>query len=373
LRRSRPARHGGRRFFDVFDPFEGAGGVLRNLHCDEIGGAPAVCALAFMTWLGAASAQVAGQGRLDAQADAQDAMNDALFATPNAMTPAPLSNLYATAPGLEAQTPSPQFRADALLPLGWSSNADELSQGGTSSGQWRPIGNLSWASPLGDLPVRATFVGFAETDRYFQASNVDLDKTGGSGRLQLVDPGNDQALSPYIVIGPRWDFTPTFDSQISARQDFNLGFNKRFNFDANFQQVAAAADTSGETVWSLGLTAFLQRRLREPQVSSYAAFVIPSLSYASGRSWNASLGIEFLSRWFGQTSFGRTSNYEIQPVATLEYVVPAAALGGERNAALFGHPAFDLQGSYQKVWSNGPGGGFEQWQTVAALKMGWRF
>jgi hypothetical protein len=345
-------------------PSAGGGGTSAAL---------AASVLVFLASLGAASAQVAGRGRLDAQSDAQDAMNDALFATPNAATAAPLSNLYATAPGLEAQAPSPQFRANALLPLGWNANADELSQGGTSSGQWWPVGNLSWASPLGDLPVRATVTGFAETDRYFQASNVDVDKTGASGRLQLVDPGDDQAFSPFLVIAPRWDFTPTFDNQISARQDVNVGFNKRINFDANFQQVAAAADTSSQTVWSLGLTAFLQRRLREPQVSSNAAFVIPSLSYASGQGWSASLAVEFLSRWFDQNGFGLSSDYEIQPIATLEYVVPAAALGGERNAALLGHPALDLQGSYVKAWSNGPGGGFEQWQTVAALKMGWRF
>lgn len=333
----------------------------------------AVAALVFFASLGAAAAQAVGRGRLDASSDAQDAMDDALFATPNSATPAPLSNLYATAPDLEAQAASPQFRANALLPLGWNSNADELSQGGTASGQWRPLGSLSWASPLGDLPLRATVTGFAETDRAFQASNVDLDKTGGSGRLQLLDPGDDQAFSPYFVIAPRWDFIPTFDNQISARQDFNVGFNKRVNFDASFQQVAAAANTSSQTVWSLGLTVFLQRRLREPGVSSNAAFVIPSMSYASGQNWSASLAVEYLSRWFDQNGFGLSSNNEIQPIATLEYIVPAAALGGERNAALLGHPALDLQGSYLKVWSNGPGGGYEQWQTVAALKMGWRF
>ena len=121
------------------------------------------------------------------------------------------------------------------------------------------------------------------------------------------------------------------------------------------------------------MTFFLQRRLREPQVSSNAAFVIPSVSYASGQSWNASLAVEFLSRWYDQSSV-RPSNsvQEIQPIATLEYAVPAAALGGERNAALLGHPAFDLQGSYLKVWSR-VGGGYEQWQAVAALKMGWKF
>lgn len=332
----------------------------------------AAFALAFAGPVGAASAQTAG--RLDAQSDANDAMNDALFATPNAATPAPLSNLYATAPGLERQIPSPQFRANALLPLGWNSNAEEVNRGGTSTGQWRPVGNLSWAAPVGDLPLRATVTGFAETDRYFRASNINLDKTGGSARLQYVDPGNDQAFSPYFVFAPRWDFTPTFDNQISARQDFNLGFNKRFNLDGDFRQAPIASDSSGAAVWSFGVTALIQRRLREPATSSYAAFVIPSMSYSISKNWNASFAVEFIGRWFDRNSFGFFTNaYEIQPIATVEYVVPAEWLGGERNAALLGRPALDLQSSYLKVWSNAPGGGFVQWQTVAALKMGWRF
>ena len=218
--------------------------------------------------------------------------------------------------------------------------------------------------------MRATLTGFAQTDRYFEASSADIDKIGGSGRLQAVDPGDDQALSPYLALAPRRDFTPTFLDPISAREDFNIGFNKRFNFDANLARVAPAANTTGETVWSLGLTVFVQRRLRAPQVSSSAAFVIPSLTYASGQGWSASFAVEALSRRFDGNSGGLQ---EMQPIATLETIVPAAVLGGEGNAALLGHPAFDLQGAYVKLQSNRVGGGYEQWQTVAALKMGWRF
>lgn len=326
-----------------------------------------ICAAALC---GPAQAQV----RLEAIGDAQDAMNDALFATPNKTTPAPLANLYATAPDLEAQIPAPQFRANALLPLGWNSNANEVNQGGVASGQWRPVGTLSWAAPVGDLPLRATVTGFAETDRYFRASQVDLDKSGGSARLQYVDPGNDQAFSPYFAFAPRWDFSPTFSTQISARQDFNLGFNKRFNFDGAFRPVGVAGNTSAATVLSFGLTAFVQQRLREPQTSSQAVFVIPSMSYVLSPDWNASLALEFLGRWFDRNGFGAANHiYEVQPIATVEYVVPASVFGGEGNAALFGHPAFDLQGSYLKCWSSAPGGGFAQFQAVAALKLGWRF
>ena len=310
----------------------------------------------------------------DVASDAQDAMDDALLATPNPATPAPLANVIATAPDLEAQAPAPQFRANALLPPGWSSNAEKSGRDGSSSGQWRPVGKLSWAAPLGDLPLRATVMGFAQTDRYFRASDVDIDKAGGSGRLQLVDPRDDQAFSPYFAVAPRWDFTPTFAREISARQDFNIGLNKRVNFDKNLDRVAAAANTSRETVWSFGVTVFVQRRLREPQVSSNAVFVIPSASYASGQGWNASLAVECLSRRYDGSGDGPSRIVkEIQPIATLEYVVPTDVLGGERNAELLGHPAFDLQGSYLKVWSSKTVGGYEQWQTVAALKLGWKF
>jgi len=305
--------------------------------------------------------------------DAQEARDDALLATPNFVTPAPLSNIFATAPNLEAQAPAPQFRANAVLPPGWSSNGEKSGQGAIASGQWRPVGRLSWSAPVGALPLRVTVTGFAQSDRFFRSSNADIDKAGGSARLQIVDAGDDQAFSPYLLVAPRWDFDPGFGRQISARQDLSVGLNKRANFDGAFHRIAAAGNTSGETVWSAGVTVFAQRRLREPQASSYAIFVIPSVSYASGRDWSASFGVEFLSRWNDPTSSGATRVKELEPIATVEYVVPAAFFGGDGNAALFGHPAFDLQGSYLKVWSSRAGGGYEQWQAVAALKMGWKF
>ena len=326
----------------------------------------------------AAFAQVGA--RLDARGDSDDALKDAMLATPNAATPAPLSNLYATAPDLEKQIAVPQIRANVLLPLAWNSNADELSHGGTSSGEASPFANLSWSTPVGTLPLRATLSGFAESDRYFQTPEMDLDKAGLSARLQYVNPANDQAFSPYFTFAPRWDFAPTFGSQLSARQDFNLGFNKRFNFDANFQQVPFAPDTSASTVWSLGLTAFVQRRLREPQVSSDAVFVIPSVSHVINNNWNASFAVEFLGRRFDQRNLVgfdqdnlglATRDYEVHPIITVEYVIPAQFLGGEKNARLMGRPALDLQASYLRVWSDGLAGGFEQWKGVAALKMGW--
>ncbi len=312
--------------------------------------------------------------RLDSQSDAQDARNDALLATPNLSTPAPLSNLYSTAPGLEQQAPTRQWRFNLLAPLGYTSNAEDISHGGTQTLETSPFGNLSWAAPVADLPLRVTANANAETDRYFRASDVDFDKIGLSGRLQYVDPSNDQALSPYIAIAPRWDYLPTFSDQISARQDFNLGFNKRFNFDGSFAPVAIAGDTSASTVWSFGLTAFVQRRLREPQLSSSAVFVIPSVSCVFSRDWNASLAVETFGRWFDANGVGFSRRYsEAQTIGTAEYVIPTSLFGGEVIARMLGRPALDFQGSYLMAWSNAPGAGFNQWTASATLKMGWRF
>jgi len=317
-------------------------------------------------------AQVARQ--LDVSGDAQDARNEAVLAMPNLTTPVPLSNLYSTAPGLESQIPAPQWRFNLLAPLGYNSNAEEIARSGTQTLETTPIGNLSLAAPVAYLPFRVTVNANAESDRYFRAPDGDLDKLGASVRVQYINPTNDQAFSPYFAVAPRWDFLPTFSDQISARQDFNLGFNKTFNFDGGSSPVPSASNTSASTVWSFGLTAFIQRRLREPQDSSSAVFVIPSVSYVISKEWNASFAVEFLGRWFDSSSLGSSArDLEALPVGTLEYVIPSFLFGSERMANAVGRPTLDFQASYLKVWSSFAGATFNQWTASATLKMGWRF
>ena len=311
--------------------------------------------------------------RFDARDDAQDARYDAMLAMPSLSATEPLSNLYSTAPGLEQQIPSAQARANFIFPFGWNSNPEELSQGGPQSWELSPLGNASIAAPIGS-PFRFTATGFGDIDRYFSASNADLDKLGGNARLQYVDPNNDQAFSPYVVYAPRWDFAPTFSDQLSFRQDFNIGFNQRFNFDGNFQRVAIAGDTSASTVWSFGLTVFGQQRLRVPQLSSDAVFVIPSVSYKISSDWSASLAVELLGRWYEKDSAGVSSrDWETLPIGTVEYAIPASCFGGEQLQKILGRPALDFQGSYLKVWSTVPGVSFNQWEAAVAIRSGWRF
>jgi len=311
--------------------------------------------------------------RADTGSDASDARNDAMFAMPNLASPAPLDNLYATTPDLEAQIPAPRLGVNLLAPLGWDSNPKEVSSGGPTSWETSPLGNVSLSAPIG-APFRFTATGFGELNNNFSASDVNVQRAGGSARLQYVDPTNDQAVSPYVAIAPRQQWASPDSGLQETRTDFNIGFNERFNFDGAFQRVAAGPDTSAETVWSFGLTAFGQVRDRDPRLSSDAVFMIPSVSYVISPDWSASLAVEFLGRWYERDRFGEASHdLETLPIATVEYLIPAQFLGGETVAKILGRPALDLQGSHLYVWSTVPGVSFGQWEARAAIRMGWRF
>jgi hypothetical protein len=328
---------------------------------------------AFALLAGFAGPAHAQAQRSDSGSDAQDARDDALLATPNAATPTPGSNLYATTPGLEEQIASPRFGANLLLPFGWDSNPAELARGGPQSWRTSPAGNVSFSAPMGPT-VRFTATGFGEINNFFSTPDVNRDRLGASARLQIVDPNNDQAFSPYFVFAPRWQFAPEASGRQETRQDYNIGFNKRFNLDGSFRPIAAAADTSAATVSSFGLTAFAQKREREPRLSSDAIFLIPSVSCIISQDWNASVAVEFLGRWYERNAAGAANHdFEALPIATIEYVVPADFLGGESVARLLGRPALDLQGSYLKVWSTSPGVSYDQWDLRAVVKTGWRF
>ncbi len=340
----------------------------------------AVIALFVILWppssaLAQAAADRSAVGdRSDPGLDADDARTDAVLGTLNLMTPGNYGNLYATAPGAEQQVARPQFRFNVLAPLNFDSNPLELGSGSPSSWGTFPVGNLSAAEPVGDLPLRVSVSVRSEFKRFFDASSADVDRLTFSGRVQYVDPTNDQAFSPYFAITPRLSFLPTFSDLTEARQDFNLGFSKSFHFDRSFQLVPIAADTSAATVWSVGFTAFVQRRLRQPQLSSDALTLVPSVSWAISKDWNASFAVELLGRWYDPDRFGETSrDWEALPIATLEYIIPASLFGSESVAKMLGRPAIDLQGSNLKVWSTVPGVSFNQFEASATLKAGWRF
>jgi hypothetical protein len=322
--------------------------------------------LPLMVTIGEVSAQIGDQ-----REDAKTARYDALFATPNVVTPSPQDNIFATAPGLEQQAPRARFTINGVAPLGFTSNAEALSSGGTSSSEFSPVLGASWSAPVFNLPLRFTGNVRAEVDRFMSASSADFDKLAASARLQYVDPDNDQAYSPFFTYAPRWDFAPFYRTRFATRQDLNLGVNKAFNFDADLQRIAVSADSSDETAWSFGLSATLQKRFRDPAPESWAASVAPSLSYVISPQWNVSAGVFVEYRDFDSLNGMDQEDWLVEPILTLEFVLPASWFGSETTAMNFGRPALDFQAAYEKNWSNVPAGEFEAWYVGVALKLGW--
>ena len=95
----------------------------------------------------------------------QDHLFDAILATPNARTPVPQDNVYATAPGLEQPVRTPQFTLNVLAPALFNSNAQFLSSGGSKTLEGSPLVRLGWASQLFDTPIRLSAGASLETDQ----------------------------------------------------------------------------------------------------------------------------------------------------------------------------------------------------------------
>lgn len=315
-----------------------------------------------------------GDSRIDAIDDGSTARYDALFATPG-RTPVPQENVFATAPGLEQQARRSQFTFNILAPFNYNSNAEAANTGGTQTAEFSPRVGLSWSTPLFDLPVRLSASFFAESDRFTQprAYGENFDKLGGAARLQYIDPNNDQGYSPYVAYAPRMDFDTTFAQRFSTRQDLNFGFNKRFNFDEKFERVPFSANSQDATIWSFGLTTFLQQRFRTPTPSSQAFYVIPSVSYLISNNWNANLGVEVVRRGFEPVRGFAREDWLLEPIATVEYVMPEAWFGSARTAALVGRPALGFQVSYENNWSNVTAATYGVWRVGVVLKAGWSF
>ena len=200
------------------------------------------------TLSGVVVASTAAAQRSDAHEDGNSARTDAMFGTYDRYTLVPQDNIFATTPGLEQQARRSTFTFNVLAPIFYNSNADLTPSGGTAgqnSAEFSPIVGLSWSTPVFDLPLRFTAGVRAEVDRFTQVPSADFDKVALSGRLQYVDPTNDQAYSPYFVYAPRFDFDPFFRERFATRQDLNLGVNKTFNFDANFRARAVLARYAG--------------------------------------------------------------------------------------------------------------------------------
>lgn len=308
----------------------------------------------------------------DQSEDASEARYDAMFGM-RGYTPTPYTDLYATTPGLEQQPRRSQFTIFGLAPITFNSNAEALPAGGTNTAEFSPLLGVSWTTPVFDLPLKFSATVRAEVDRFTQAPSLDFDKLAVVGRLQYVDPNNDQSYSPFISYAPRFDFAPFFRSRFATRQDVNFGINKTFNYDESLRRVAFSGDTFADTTYSFGLTAVFQRRFREPAPGSWATFLVPSMTYVINEQWNFSAGALLERRAFDSYYGFSQEDWLVEPIVTLEFVLPSAWFGSATNATIVGRPALDFQVAYEKNWSNLEAANFSIWHAGVALKMGWRF
>jgi len=188
-----------------------------------------------------------------------------------------------------------------------------------------------------------------------------------------VDATDDQAFSPFLGFSPRLDFTPTFAARFSTRYDLNLGVNKAFNFDADFQRVPVSDNSSAATAWSFGYTAIVQRRFREPSPASTALAFIPSVSHRLSENWSCALAFDLEQRWFDTTDGVSQNEFLFEPVGAVEYGIPDRFLGGPDTARWLGHPTVNFFGGVENVWSNVSSGTFNQVFAGFAIRAGWRF
>ena len=56
----------------------------------------------------------------------------------------------------------------------------------------------------------------------------------------------------------------------------------------------------------------------------------------------------------------------VEPIVTLEFVLPESWFGSAGTAGCLGRPAIDLQIAYEKNWSNLPAFNFSAWHLGVA-------
>jgi len=318
----------------------------------------------------AASAPAAN---VDAGDDGQSFLFNVLEGMPGRQAPLPEPNAVATAPGAEQQARVPTFNFSLLAPLNYTSNAEFLSSGGTRTAEGSPQVRLGFASQIAELPLRLSASTAVEFDRFVKSDSGDFDKFRSNLQIQYVDATDDQAFSPFLGFSPRLDFTPTFAARFSTRYDLNLGVNKAFNFDADFQRVPVSDNSSAATAWSFGYTAIVQRRFREPSPASTALAFIPSVSHRLSENWSCALAFDLEQRWFDTTDGVSQNEFLFEPVGAVEYGIPDRFLGGPDTARWLGHPTVNFFGGVENVWSNVSSGTFNQVFAGFAIRAGWRF
>ena len=283
---------------------------------------------------------------------------------------------------------------NGLFPVYYNSDAEAVPSGGTQTAEANPEFRLSWAKQLQGMPIKLTTLIDANSDRYARSNGADGDVTYGEFRAQYVTGNNDQEFEPFVNYGPKSAFTPTFADPTTATHDFTIGFDKAFNFDYMFRRIGGdspfqiSGDTSGTTVWSLGFTGVLTRRLTNGGQDSIIATASPSVTCnltnlpnanSSDAQWNVSLGTDISRRWYDKSGGMTRMDWVVNPILTIEFIPPSSWFRGvnehdqEASRKTLGKPVIDFQLAFAQDNSNQAANSFHQWSIGPMLKTGWKF
>jgi hypothetical protein len=151
------------------------------------------------------------------------------------------------------------------------------------------------------------------------------------------------------------------------------GVDKMFNFGADWRRLPPQADSESDAVYSLGFTARVQQRLRDPSPASVALIAGPWATWCINDNWSATLEVDAVGRWYRADAGLREHSWLVNPQFTLAWTPGADRFGGSARRRALGKPEIDLQISYARLDSNVQGNSFRQWQVGPTLLARWWF
>jgi hypothetical protein len=147
--------------------------------------------------------------------------------------------------------------------------------------------------------------------------------------------------------------------------------NDRAPLNGDFRLLPAAANSLGAAVWTLGVTAYVQRRVRTSPSDSLALYVVPNATYLPSADWVISLRLKTWERWYQGVPARPISrrDFEINPVLIIAYD-PSTLFGGDSP---LGSPQIALEIGFDTRSSNLVNKSFKQWTAGPVLSAKWKF
>jgi len=265
--------------------------------------------------------------------------------------------------------PAPKpFNFNITAPLYYNSNAQEVQSGGSAALEGDPELELGWTRGLTSLPVKLSVRLRADADRYAGVPQGNEEETSATVKLQHYDAKDDQAPAPFVSYKGTLLFAATFSPWTQTKNDFAIGLAKLFTFDGDLHALPASGRSSADAVWSLTLSASVQRRLRTPGADSIALVGLAAVSYAPIDTLDVSLGVDIKQRWFDSTVIRSATtarrDFSLEPLLTIVW---------DPSAILAGSPLIGLEIDFERQSSSLPNKSYSQWAVGPLLTAGWKF